>query len=181
MGLLFDVVRQAISAREAAEVYGLDINQHGKARCPWHDDRRPSLSFKGNWCRCFACNNGGSAIDLTAQLYGITPLEAANKLNEDFHIGADGTPGQRPTGPSKADVRRLQEMALNILWCDLSDREQAAQRFLDACTLADMDRPVFKETLAELAKVQDWLNFLQIYGEGVVKEWEIPSPRSLRP
>ena len=161
MGLLFDLVREGVSARDAAEAYGLEINQHGRARCPWHDDKRPSLSFKGNWCRCFACNNGGSAIDLTAQLYGITPLEAANKLNEDFHIGADGTPGQRPTGPSKAELRRLDQMAFNILWCCLCDTERTASDFLRECTPADIDRPVFQAFLAELAQAQDRLNNIQ--------------------
>lgn len=175
MGLLFDLVRQGVRARDAAEAYGLDINQHGKAHCPWHDDRRPSLSFKGNICRCFACNNGGSAIDLTAQLFGISTLEAAQKLNEDFRIGADSTPGQRPVGLSKADMRRLRERAFNIVWCDLSDREQAARRFLEQCTTADVNRPVFDEVLGEYARVQDRLNHLQSIGSEAMEKWEIPS------
>lgn len=164
MGRLFDLVREGVRARDAAEAYGLEINQHGKARCPWHDDKRPSLSFKGNICRCFACNNGGSAIDLTAQLFGISTLEAAQKLNADFRIGADAAPTQRPVGPSKADMRRMRERAFNIIWNDLCDREQAARNFLERCTPADINRPVFDEVLTEYARVQDRLNYLQTTG-----------------
>lgn len=161
MGLLFDLVRQGVTAREAAEAYGLDVNRYGKALCPWHSDSRPSLSFKGNICRCFACNNGGSAIDLTAQLYGISPLEAAQKLNEDFHIGADGTPGQRPAGLSKAEMRKRERMEFNAVWGILCTRERTAYNFLSKCTAADAERPVFKTFLAEFAAAQDKLNNIQ--------------------
>lgn len=179
MGLLFDLVRQGVRARDAAEAYGLEINQHGKARCPWHDDKRPSLSFKGNICRCFACNNGGSAIDLTAQLFGISTLEAAKKLNDDFRIGADSTPGQRPVGISKAEMRRMRERAFSIVWNDLCEREQACRNFLKRCTVADINRPAYEEVLSEYSQVQDRLNYLQTNGTEAMKEWVIPSSHRL--
>lgn len=106
MGALFDAVREGVTAREAAEMYGLAVDRHGKALCPWHEDRRPSLSFKGQYCKCFACGGGGSAIDLTAQLFGLTPLEAARRLSQDFHLRTgDFLQGDRPAGPSKAERR----------------------------------------------------------------------------
>lgn len=179
MGLLFDLVRQGVTAREAAEAYGLEVNRYGRAHCPWHDDNRPSLSFKGQWCRCFACNSGGSAIDLTAQLYGISPLEAAQKLNHDFHIGADEAPGPRPTGPSIGEIRRLDRMAFNILWGHLCDMERTSYNFLAKCTPADADRPVFRAFLQDFALAQDRLNNHQ--GLEALKEWANPSAHSINP
>ena len=50
------------------------------ARCPFHDDRTPSLSLftgrdgKPRW-RCFACDMGGDALDLEARLSGRTIAE----------------------------------------------------------------------------------------------------------
>ena len=161
MGTLFNLVREQVSARDAAVAYGLHINRYGKARCPWHNDNRPSLSFKGNWCKCFACNNGGSAIDLTAQLYGLTPLEAANKLNDDFRIGADSNAAVRPVGPSKVEVRQMKRREFNAVWGMLCAQEQTAYKFLARCTPEDADSPVFKAFLAEFAIAQDMLNNLQ--------------------
>ena len=52
---LFDSVRTAVTARQAAERYGLQFDRAGRrARCIWHSpDRHPSLSFKGGYCQVF--------------------------------------------------------------------------------------------------------------------------------
>lgn len=179
MGLLFDLVREGITAREAAEAYGLAVNRYGKAFCPWHDDSRPSLSFKGNFCKCFACNNGGSAIDLTARLFSITPLEAARKLNNDFRIGADVSPSERPIGPSKAEIQALTCQAFNFLWRTWCDRERAERAILASYGPEDADKPEFSAALARLANAQETLERLNIDGLEALKEWAIPSTHSL--
>lgn len=40
---LFEVVKASINAQEAAQAYGIDVNRHGMALCPFHNDRHPSL------------------------------------------------------------------------------------------------------------------------------------------
>lgn len=40
---LFETVKTTVSLREAAQAYGLEVNRHGKALCPFHNDRHPSL------------------------------------------------------------------------------------------------------------------------------------------
>lgn len=40
---LFETVKNNVSLREAAQAYGLEVNRHGKALCPFHNDRHPSL------------------------------------------------------------------------------------------------------------------------------------------
>lgn len=109
MAGLFDSVRAAVSAQQAAERYGLEFDRSGwRARCIWHSpDRHPSLSFKGGYCHCFACGGGGSSIDLVMKLFGLQPLEAARKLASDFRLPIDLTDSRPPTGPSVYDVRRM--------------------------------------------------------------------------
>jgi len=86
----FDEIKSRISAKDAALYYGVQIDKHGKARCLWHGpDEHPSLSFKGSFCNCFTCGNGGSAIDVTMQLFDLTAGDAADKLNSDFNLGID--------------------------------------------------------------------------------------------
>lgn len=88
-------IRERVTPQEAGERYGLQFSRdRKKALCPWHDDHDPSLGFykksREAKCKCQVCGNGGSCIDLTMQLLGLSePMEAARRLNEDFRIGAD--------------------------------------------------------------------------------------------
>lgn len=41
----FKSVKSLVSAREAAEHYGLTVNRHGMAVCPFHDDHNPSMKL----------------------------------------------------------------------------------------------------------------------------------------
>lgn len=107
---LFSLARENVTALEAAERYGMSITRYKKTLCPWHNDTNPSLSFKGLRCKCFACNEGGSSIDLTAKLFGIPPKEAARKLVNDF--GIDPTVQAKPQQlPKRARSRRFEDDA----------------------------------------------------------------------
>ena len=61
---LFEVVKASINIREAAQVYGIDVNDHGMALCPFHNDRHPSLYVSDDHYHCFACGEHGDVIDL---------------------------------------------------------------------------------------------------------------------
>lgn len=159
MGSLFDEVRSRVTALDAACMYGLEFDRSGRrARCIWHSpDRHPSLSFKGGYCHCFSCGGGGSSIDLTAKLFGLSPLDAARKLNEDFRLGIDVDGPKAPCGPSVYDVR---QMLLD--W--RRERLAALQRVMEMATAdlarfpaedASWDDPHFLQALRALSAVQD--------------------------
>ena len=40
---IFEIVKENVDLQEAAELYGIDVNRYGKALCPFHNDRHPSL------------------------------------------------------------------------------------------------------------------------------------------
>ena len=42
---LFEIVKASVSVPESAKAYGLDVTHHNMARCPFHDDRHPSLKM----------------------------------------------------------------------------------------------------------------------------------------
>ena len=77
---IFASVKARVGVREAAERYGVRVDGRGMARCPFHDDRRPSLYVDGGHFHCFACGAHGDCIDFAARLFRLTPLEAARKL-----------------------------------------------------------------------------------------------------
>ena len=40
---VFEVVKESVTTREAAEMYGIEVKHGGMACCPFHDDRHPSM------------------------------------------------------------------------------------------------------------------------------------------
>ena len=60
----------------------IEFDRTGSAKCIWHDDRHPSLKLyrKENRCWCFACNQGGDAIDVVRKIYEVDFIQAVKKL-----------------------------------------------------------------------------------------------------
>lgn len=89
---VFGTVKASINTREAAERYGVEVNRHGKALCPFHNDRNPSLFVDDDHYHCFACGEHGDVIDFTSKLCGLSMLDAAKKLAYDFGITQESRP-----------------------------------------------------------------------------------------
>lgn len=89
---LFELVKQTIQVRDAAEHYGLQVNHSGMCRCPFHEDRHPSMKLNERYFYCFGCGATGDVIDLVARLFGLSSFEAAQKLAQDFGIDPDKPP-----------------------------------------------------------------------------------------
>lgn len=87
----YDEVRQRVSMRQAAEFYGFPVNARGLCRCPFHDDKRPSMKIypDGRGYYCFSCGAGGDVVKFVAGVYGLGNEEAARKLIEDFALPID--------------------------------------------------------------------------------------------
>jgi hypothetical protein len=85
IGSLFENVKQSVTAKDAAERYGLKLTRNGMACCLFHPDRHPSMKVDERYY-CFGCGETGDAIDLTAHLLGLRPKEAALQLAADFNI-----------------------------------------------------------------------------------------------
>ena len=86
---IFTTVKVAVTVRQAAEHYGLQVNRNGMALCQFHNDRHPSLYVSDDHYHCFACGEHGDVIDLTAKLFDLRLYDAARKLASDFHLAPD--------------------------------------------------------------------------------------------
>ena len=89
---IFEIVKENVNLREAAELYGIDVNRYGKALCPFHNDRHPSLHVADDHYYCFACGEHGDVIDFVGRLFQLSPYDAARKLMADFHLSPDKPP-----------------------------------------------------------------------------------------
>ena len=106
---VFEVVKQSVTAREAAEHYGIAVGRGGMACCPFHDDRHPSMKVDTRF-HCFGCGADGDVIDFTARLYDLSPKEAAEKLALDFGLAYDSqAPPRRRYVRQKSEVQKLKE------------------------------------------------------------------------
>ena len=107
---LFEIVKYGVSCREAAELYGVEVNRYGMALCPFHNDRHPSLYVADDHYYCFACGEHGDVIDFAARLFGLPLYEAAQQLAADFHL----TP-EKPPSAAALHAKRIRTEAQQLI------------------------------------------------------------------
>ena len=107
---VFEAVKQSVTVREAAQMYGIEVNRSGMACCPFHDDKNPSMKLNEEYFYCFGCGATGDVIDFTARLYNLSPKEAAEKLAQDFGLAYDSqAPPRRRYVRRKSQAQKFKE------------------------------------------------------------------------
>ena len=152
---VFATVKTSINTREAVARYGVEVNRHGKALCPFHNDRNSSLFVDDDHYHCFACGEHGDVIDFTAKLHGLTVYDAAKKLAYDFGITQDKPPDKalQEKQHRKSEAQRLREneklcfsalleyMKLlqewKVLYAPRTPEDTQDERFVEACHNVD--------------------------------------------
>ena len=106
---VFEAVKQSVSTREAAELYGIKVKRNGMACCPFHDDKNPSMKVDQRF-HCFGCGEDGDVIDFTAKLFDLSSKEAAEKLAQDFGLIYDSqAPPRRRYVRQKTEAQKFRE------------------------------------------------------------------------
>ena len=106
---IFEIIKENVNLREAAELYGIDVNRYGKALCPFHNDRHPSLYVADDHYHCFACGEHGDVIDFVSKLFHLSLYDAAQKLAADFHLTPD-----KPPSAAALHAKRIQTEAQQL-------------------------------------------------------------------
>ena len=83
---LFKIVKESVTVKQTAALYGLPVTTTWMTRCPFHEDHTPSMKLNDTYYYCFGCGATGDVIDLTAQLFGLSSFQAARKLTQDFGL-----------------------------------------------------------------------------------------------
>lgn len=105
--VIFSSVKQSVTTRQVAELYGFAVSRNGMMCCPFHDDRNPSMKVDTRY-HCFGCGEDGDVIDFVSKLLGLSLKDAAIRIACDFGISYDGTAYQAPRG-SIADRQKAEE------------------------------------------------------------------------
>lgn len=164
---IFDQARERLDIQEVAARYGVQVGRGGKALCPFHNDRHPSMSFKGNRYRCFVCDIGGDSIDLAARLLNLSPVEALRRLNSDFLLGLpiDKPPDKKALEDCRRRHRlqrafeQWEQEAFFILSRYLRQLRSYQKEYRPG-SLEEEPSPYFLESLTQMEKVEYWLSIL---------------------
>ena len=82
-----DTIKDKVDIITLFREFGVELKQKGKSwtgRCPWHDDKSPSLSVdrdKGLY-NCFGCGEAGDVVTLVEKLKGVTFKDALKFLQQ---------------------------------------------------------------------------------------------------
>ena len=80
---------RATPIEDVAKRLEIVVERH-KALCPFHNDRHPSLRFKGNRFKCFACGESGDVIDLVMRYLNIGFREAVEWIGDTAPLPPGG-------------------------------------------------------------------------------------------
>ena len=182
---MYESIKAAVTARKAAESFGLTVNRSGMAACPFHEDHTPSLKLDQRYY-CFGCGATGDAIDFTSRLLNVSNSNAAQILAEKFGINPESqtvtTPKIKPAVPLRALEQRclfalVQYEKLLRFWkkhyAPRTQEEPFHDRFVEGCQrenfianlideMMDAD-PQRRKQAVELLLEEDHLHCLQDY------------------
>lgn len=162
---IFEAVKSMVTPRIAAEHYGMTVARNGMVCCPFHDDRHPSMKLNEDYFYCFGCGAKRDVIEFTSKLFGITALEAAQKLSADF-----GVQEGKPSVLTKLNRYKTQAENERLCFRVLSDYLRILQGWMTDCApQSPDDEPDFR--YAEACHMLEHVKFsVELLTEGVPEE-----------
>ena len=158
---VFELVRQEITAKQAAELYGLRFDRAGRGFCPWHEDGKHAALqfFPDGGCYCHSCHAYGDAIDITAVMLKLKPKLAAWLLYKDFHLNQPVDRRPNPETKRRAQQQRDAKAEFNKRWGYLCDVVHEAKAKLAKYTPETIDAE-FDMLLSVMAKADTELDLM---------------------
>lgn len=167
---IFSQVKEHLTARQAAEYYGLKVKRNGIACCPFHDDKHPSMKIDKNYY-CFACGVGGDVVDYVSRMFRLSQYDAALKLIDDLTLPVDAKGNAELSVQEKERIRRKKAERERITrirerfekWCSQTvdilknciSEIDSANRFL----IGQPPDIIFSEDYAQMLHVEPLINY----------------------
>ena len=169
---IYTDVKANVTTRDAAQRYGLAVSRSGMCRCPFHNDRNPSLKVDKRF-HCFGCQADGDVIDFTARLFGCNRKAACYKLANDFGISRQKT-GYRNINPQRVSLSDDAVLRHRIAHYtrEMSDRFRLLTAWKQDYAPKTQDEewdPRFVKAVRELPEVEADLDIL-LSGDSVEQE-----------
>lgn len=167
MSLLSEKFTERVSMKMVAERYGLDVNNKGFMKCPFHKDDTPSLRVydkDGSGFFCFGCRKGGSVIAFVMEYYHLEYADALKKLNSDFSLNILEEPEDKATNRAyngRHGLMRLQNKRKKMPY------EQMIRLYCKYHLSIKFDEPMSDSFCEALYKITDLEYQIECEEEGV--------------
>lgn len=162
MDLRAERLKEMLTMEDVLRKYGFETSPSGRIPCPLHDGHDKNFSYKGGRFKCFVCGEGGSVIDFTMRLFGLSFRQAVLRLDTDFSLGLTGaalSPARRREARALAEARRAaaqRKAALERDYRRLAEEHrgwwEVRRRFAPE-GVEDL-RPIFCEALRRLPELE---------------------------
>jgi DNA primase len=155
----FDLKERVRSAVDIVDVIGgtIELQPQGRnfvGRCPWHEDRRPSLSInqeRQTW-KCWPCDIGGDVFSFVMRRDGVDFPGALQTLAELAGISVEQYRGGKKTQPGSPDdrptlmsvVKLIADAYFDQLENGSSHDAQLARDYLASRGISDESRQKFR-------------------------------------
>jgi len=155
----FDLKEQVRAAVDIVDVVGrtLELRPQGRnyvALCPWHDDRKPSLSVnpqRQTW-KCWPCDIGGDVFSFVMRRDGVDFLDSLKILGEYAGIDVSAKMGRAQAEPGSPNDRATLLAAVQFASDAMFERlesardraTEAARRYLETRGIDDATRRLFR-------------------------------------
>ncbi|UML80561.1 CHC2 zinc finger domain-containing protein [Leptospira kirschneri] len=169
--LTLDDLKRTIDLVALVKSYGVDLKGHGKnfvGRCPFHDDRTPSLVVtpgKNLWHCMGACQTGGSAIDFVMKKEGVRIREAILRLRGLQNTTTiERKKNQNQTQAQTEEPRTPEKEAGRKHYKDFSESEQ---------DLIERVFNYYQETLNQNKTAKEYLKERGVYEEEILRKFRV--------
>ena len=139
---IFETIKQNTDVPSVAGRYGVSVKRNGFTNCIFHSDKHPSMKLYKDHYHCFACGAHGDAVSFTAQLFGLSPYEAAKKIAVDFGIAYDVGNSVSRTFPHRSKTDEAVELLSEYIGILEKNKIKYAPEFPD-----EEYHPLYEESL----------------------------------
>ena len=140
---IFETIKQNTDVPSVTGRYGVSVKRNGFTNCIFHSDKHPSMKLYKDHYHCFACGAHGDVIAFTAQLFGLSPYEAAKKIAVDFGIAYDVSP------PSHKQHHNIPDEAVALLSEYITILEEQKTKYAPELPNEEY-HPLYEESLQQL-------------------------------
>lgn len=147
-----ETIKERVTITELLSYYGLTVDRNGFTRCPFHQEKTPSMKVyvKDNRVKCFGCGVNSDQIDFVVRMNKCSVPEAIRYIGEIFHLEFD---------------RKLTKSEKRKLVADRKEREREKKR-------KEKYEAYKKETEQKLLRIKAIADNLYNENIKVVKELE---------
>lgn len=105
----YEVIFEQVKMRDVLTMYVSRVDKpKGRIPCPFHHGHDNNFSYNTETFHCWVCGIKGNVISFVAQLFGISNIDAAHKIDDDFNLGIFGKKPKLSTR-RKAERRKKEQ------------------------------------------------------------------------